>query len=89
MDYHPNIKQAEKKRLERTFKREKKGAIRELRKDNSFIQQEKFKQMRADDTVRKQKERKIMAELQQQEAQYKQAMRMKEAQKIKKKKSAF
>ena len=54
-DYDPNRERAEVKKLSKKLKRERKGAARELRKDQAFIQSEKAK---IDAHMRKKKEQK-------------------------------
>lgn len=57
----------ETNRLKKEFKREKKGAIRELRKDASFIAREKLREKKERDAEYESKYRRLVAEIQSQE----------------------
>ncbi|PRP86575.1 nucleolar protein 14 [Planoprotostelium fungivorum] len=76
------------KKLKKRVRVEKKGAIRELRKDNRFMQDVKHKAKMDETRERKSKARKIMASMERQEAEGKQLDRMKKKLNPKKK-SAF
>lgn len=70
-NYDPDKERAEGKRLQRLIKQEAKGAARELRKDNYFLQVEKAKEKALADEQRDEKYRKAMVFLQEQEASFK------------------
>ncbi|KAJ5339119.1 RRNA maturation protein (Nop14) [Penicillium brevicompactum] len=65
--YDPDRERAESNRLKKEFKREKKGAIRELRKDASFIAREKLREKKERDAEYESKYRRLVAEIQSQE----------------------
>jgi nucleolar protein 14 len=77
---HPNRDQQQLSKLKFQYKKEFKGAIRELRKDADFIAREKVKQKREEDAAYQKKMNTIMGQLAEQEG----AMRGYE--KVKKKK---
>eukprot|EP00741_Cyanophora_paradoxa_P002224 tig00000571_g2156.t1 len=54
---------AEEKKMKRQYTNEMKGAVRELRKDASFLAQTKHREMQAEDAERKEKTKRLMAEL--------------------------
>ena len=58
-------KDSETKLLKKQFKREMKGAIRELRKDSQFIQVEKSKKRKLEEEETNRKRRRVMSILQQ------------------------
>lgn len=66
-DYDPNHERAERKRIKRLVKYEKKGAIRELRKDNHFIFQVKENEKTKREQERAEKYGQHMSFLQEQE----------------------
>lgn len=70
-NYDPDRERAEAKKLQRLIKQEAKGAARELRKDNYFLQVEKAKEKSLAKEQREEKYRKAMAFLQEQEASFK------------------
>lgn len=70
-NYDPDRERAEAKKLQRLIKQEAKGAARELRKDNYFLQVEKAKEKAVAEEQRDEKYRKAMAFLQEQEASFK------------------
>ncbi|MCO5559962.1 hypothetical protein L7F22_013566 [Adiantum nelumboides] len=70
-NYDPDKERAEGKRLQRLLKQEAKGAARELRKDNYFLQAEKAKEKALAEEQREEKYRKTMAFLQEQESSFK------------------
>jgi nucleolar protein 14 len=65
--YDPDRERAESNRLKKEFKREKKGAMRELRKDASFIAREKLREKKERDAEYETKYRRLVAEIQSQE----------------------
>jgi nucleolar protein 14 len=65
--YDPDRERAESNRLKKEFKREKKGAMRELRKDASFIAREKLREKKERDAEYESKYRRLVAEIQSQE----------------------
>ncbi|MCO5548652.1 hypothetical protein L7F22_002111 [Adiantum nelumboides] len=70
-NYDPDKERAEGKRLQRLLKQEAKGAARELRKDNYFLQAEKAKEKAHAEEQREEKYCKTMAFLQEQESSFK------------------
>lgn len=62
--YDPDRERAEATRLQKEYKREKKGALRELRKDANFIAREKLKEKKDRDRKYEEKYRKLVAEIQ-------------------------
>ncbi|WOK99686.1 nucleolar protein 14 [Canna indica] len=70
-DYDPDRERAEMKKLKKLLKSEKKGAIRELRKDNHFVAGLKEKAKLMDEAERAEKYGKAMAFLQEQEHAFK------------------
>jgi nucleolar protein 14 len=66
------------KKLKHKFVKEKKGAIRELRKDATFIAAEKSKKRKLDDEERAEKGKKIMAMLELEQHDMKEEKREKE-----------
>jgi nucleolar protein 14 len=62
--YDPDRERADSARLKREFKREKKGAMRELRKDASFLAREKLREKREKDRAYEEKYRRIVASIQ-------------------------
>lgn len=62
--YDPNRERAELAKLRAEHKREKKGALRELRKDANFMAREKLRIKKAKDEAYEAKFRKIVAEIQ-------------------------
>jgi nucleolar protein 14 len=71
--YDPDPDRAESARLRKEFKREKKGAMRELRKDASFLAREKLREKKEKDRAYEEKYRKIVAEIQGEEGREKNA----------------
>ncbi|KAJ5599992.1 hypothetical protein N7450_001059 [Penicillium hetheringtonii] len=65
--YDPDRERAETNRLKKEYKREKKGAMRELRKDASFIAREKLREKKERDSEYEKKYRKLIAEIQSEE----------------------
>ncbi|KAL1603949.1 nucleolar complex protein 14 [Paraconiothyrium brasiliense] len=62
--YDPDKERAEQARLRKEYKRERKGAMRELRKDANFIAREKLKDKREKDRAHAERERRLIAEIQ-------------------------
>ena len=55
------------KRMQKTVKKENKAAVRELRKDNVFLEKEKVKKRKLDDLEREKKVKFIMSTLEEQQ----------------------
>ncbi|KAG1327764.1 nucleolar protein 14 [Cocos nucifera] len=70
-DYDPDRERAERKKMKKRLKSEKKGAIRELRKDNHFIFELKEKDRMLEEEERAERYGKAMAFLQEQEHAFK------------------
>jgi nucleolar protein 14 len=62
--YDPDKERAEAAKLRKEYKRERKGAIRELRKDANFITREKLKEKKEKDRAYEEKHRRLIAEIQ-------------------------
>nr|POE49583.1 putative nucleolar complex protein 14 [Quercus suber]POF20069.1 putative nucleolar complex protein 14 [Quercus suber] len=62
--YDPDKERSESKKLQKEYKREKKGAVRELRKDANFIAREQLKDKRLRDEEYEKKQRRLIAEIQ-------------------------
>jgi nucleolar protein 14 len=62
--YDPDKERAEAAKLAKEYRREKKGAMRELRKDANFIAREKLREKKDKDKKYEEKERRIIAEIQ-------------------------
>ncbi|XP_050039582.1 nucleolar protein 14 [Dermacentor andersoni] len=71
-------KKVELKKLNYQYKKEMKGAMREVRRDNQFLAQHILKEQMAKDTERKEKVKRIYKELASQEGEYKALKRKKE-----------
>ncbi|KAB8257532.1 nucleolar protein 14 [Aspergillus pseudonomiae] len=65
--YDPNRERAEANRLKAEYKRERKGAMRELRKDANFIAREKLREKKERDAEYEKKYKRLVAEVQNQE----------------------
>ncbi|KAL5337799.1 nucleolar protein 14 [Aspergillus crustosus] len=65
--YDPNRERAEVNRLKAEYKREKKGAMRELRKDANFVAREKLREKKEKDAEYEKKYRRLVAEVQNEE----------------------
>ncbi|KAJ5558162.1 RRNA maturation protein (Nop14) [Penicillium sp. DV-2018c] len=65
--YDPDRERAESNRLKKEFKRERKGAMRELRKDASFVAREKLREKKERDAEYEKKYKRLVAEIQSQE----------------------
>lgn len=62
--YDPDKERAEATKLRKEYKREKKGALRELRKDANFIAREKLKEKKERDRKYEEKYKRLVAEIQ-------------------------
>ncbi|KAK3675669.1 nucleolar complex protein 14 [Recurvomyces mirabilis] len=62
--YDPDKERSEKRKLEKEVKREKKGALRELRKDGNFVAREQLREKRERDAEYEKKQRRLIAEIQ-------------------------
>ncbi|KAF2035770.1 Nop14-like protein [Setomelanomma holmii] len=62
--YDPDKERSEAAKLQKEYKREKKGALRELRKDANFIAREKLKEKKDKDRAYEQKYKRLVAEIQ-------------------------
>ncbi|KQK14277.1 nucleolar protein 14 isoform X2 [Brachypodium distachyon] len=71
LDYDPDRERAQMKKLKKRLKSEKKGAVRELRKDNYFLSAVKEKERIKQEQERAEKHGKVMAFLQEQESAFK------------------
>ncbi|KAJ5358626.1 uncharacterized protein N7496_011039 [Penicillium cataractarum] len=65
--YDPDRERAEANRLKAEYKREKKGAMRELRKDASFVAREKLREKKERDAEYEKKYKRLIAEIQSEE----------------------
>jgi nucleolar protein 14 len=65
--YDPDKERAEAAKLRKEYKREKKGALRELRKDANFIAREKLKEKKEKDRKYEEKYKRLVAEIQREE----------------------
>ncbi|KAJ5915384.1 hypothetical protein N7466_011317 [Penicillium verhagenii] len=65
--YDPDRERAESNRLKADIKRERKGAMRELRKDSSFVAREKLREKKERDSEYEKKYKKLVAEIQNEE----------------------
>ncbi|KAH7086855.1 nucleolar protein 14 [Paraphoma chrysanthemicola] len=62
--YDPDKERSEAAKLQKEYKREKKGALRELRKDANFIARETLKEKKEKDRKYEEKYRRLVAEIQ-------------------------
>ena len=62
--YDPDAARREAQRLKQEYRREKKGAVRELRKDASFVARETLREKREKDAEYERKYRRLVAEVQ-------------------------
>ncbi|KAF2858312.1 Nop14-like protein [Piedraia hortae CBS 480.64] len=62
--YDPDRERADAKRLQKEYKRERKGALRELKKDANFIARVQLAEKRKKDEEYHSKQRKLLAEIQ-------------------------
>ncbi|KAJ5612622.1 hypothetical protein N7510_005816 [Penicillium lagena] len=65
--YDPDRERAEANRLKAEYKRERKGALRELRKDASFVAREKLREKKERDAAYEHKYKRLVAEIQNEE----------------------
>ncbi|KAJ5246993.1 hypothetical protein N7468_001976 [Penicillium chermesinum] len=65
--YDPDRERAEANRLKKEYKRERKGAMRELRKDASFVAREKLREKKERDAEYEKKYNRLVAEIQSEE----------------------
>lgn len=70
-DYDPDRSRAEERRLKREVKKERRSAMRELRKDADFLGAQKSAERAAEDAKRRAERRRGLALLEQQEADFK------------------
>lgn len=61
--YDPDKERSDAKKIQKEFKRERKGALRELRKDANFIAREQLRDKRERDAEHERKERRLIAEI--------------------------
>ncbi|KAF2403744.1 Nop14-like protein [Trichodelitschia bisporula] len=62
--YDPDRERADAAKLRAEYKRERKGAMRELRKDSNFVAREKLKEKKEKDRAYEEKYRKLVSEIQ-------------------------
>jgi nucleolar protein 14 len=62
--YDPDKERSEAAKLQKEYKREKKGALRELRKDSNFIAREKLREKKEKDAAYESKYKRLVAEIQ-------------------------
>jgi nucleolar protein 14 len=62
--YDPDKERSEAAKLQKEYKREKKGALRELRKDSNFIAREKLREKKDKDAAYETKYKRLVAEIQ-------------------------
>lgn len=62
--YDPDRERSDSKKLQKEYKRERKGALRELRKDANFIARQRLGEKRAADAEYEKKYRRLVAEVQ-------------------------
>ncbi|KYQ94018.1 U3 snoRNP protein [Tieghemostelium lacteum] len=74
----PDQQKAYEKKMKKLIKQEKKGAIREIVKDNYFIQSEKFKQAQEERKENTKKRNQIVAELQKEQHESNQYKKLKD-----------
>lgn len=65
--YDPDKERSDANKLQKEYKRERKGAMRELRKDANFIAREQLKEKRTKDEEYEKKHRRLIAEIQSEE----------------------
>ncbi|KAI9687340.1 MAG: nucleolar complex protein 14 [Bathelium mastoideum] len=66
--YDPDAERAAQQRLKREWARERKGALRELRRDASFVARERLREKRVKDAEYERKMKRLVAEVQGEEA---------------------
>lgn len=79
--YDPDVERNQANKLRAEYKKERKGAIRELRKDNRFLAGEKAREQRAKDDEYNSKMRKVMGSLNVERAEEKEMEREKKREK--------
>ncbi|KAI6798007.1 Nop14-like protein [Hortaea werneckii] len=62
--YDPDKERSDAAKLQKEYKRERKGALRELRKDANFVAREQLREKREKDAEYERKHRRIIAEIQ-------------------------
>ncbi|KAI7128417.1 hypothetical protein KC352_g31676 [Hortaea werneckii] len=62
--YDPDKERSDATKLQKEYKRERKGALRELRKDANFVAREQLREKRERDAEYERKHRRIIAEIQ-------------------------
>lgn len=62
--YDPDKERSESKKLQKEYKREKKGALRELRKDAAFVARHQLRDKKEKDAEHVRRERRLIAEIQ-------------------------
>ena len=65
--YDPDKERSDARKLQKEYKRERKGALRELRKDSNFIARQQLGEKKARDAEYEKKYRRLVAEVQGQE----------------------
>ncbi|KAK5124108.1 hypothetical protein LTR85_001811 [Meristemomyces frigidus] len=80
--YDPDKERSESRKLQKEFKREKKGAVRELRKDANFMAREQLKDKRERDAEYEKKQRRLIAEIQGEEGHEKRGYEREKAQRV-------
>ncbi|KAF9380341.1 nucleolar complex protein 14 [Podila verticillata] len=81
--YDPDVERSQAHKLQVQYKKEKKGAIRELRKDAQFVAREKLRVQREKDTAYNAKIKGIMSGLEADQGEKNAETRMKQAKKMK------
>ena len=62
--YDPDKDRSDARKLQKEYKRERKGALRELRKDANFVARQQLSEKRARDAEYERKQRRLIAEIQ-------------------------
>lgn len=62
--YDPDKERSDAAKLQKEYKRERKGAVRELRKDANFVAREQLREKREKDAAYEKKHRRLIAEIQ-------------------------
>jgi nucleolar protein 14 len=62
--YDPDKERSDAAKLQKEYKRERKGAVRELRKDANFVAREQLREKREKDAAYEKKQRRLIAEIQ-------------------------
>jgi nucleolar protein 14 len=88
--YDPDKERSDAKKLQAEYKRERKGALRELRKDANFVAREQLREKKERDAEYEKKYRRLVAEVQNEEGaasrEYEREKRGREREKAKKRK---